>query len=352
MISLFRRAAALGLLLLLAACTGLPPVSQAPDKYVVAYGAEGRLFRTPDNLSLFGQWWTPPADKPVKSVVLLVHGTALHSGFYAPWADQLSFKGYAVLGLDLQGWGQSQGWGRRGYVKNYDDYVRDLRLAAAEIRQRYPGLPIFLQGESLGGAVALLAASHGSLPVAGLVLNAPAVQPNPGLGFMRLPTGLMKLALWGAGTAGKVWPNFPAIPLNIRLAEEQGLKAVFFDDYTRRRFLNDALNTHSALPAAYITGLQDATARLAANLVNVQQPLLVLQGTDDALVPPSSSDFLMATVGSPDKTLKRYEGMSHTTLHDTGHEQVWADIIAWLDQRVVPGALAPAAPTSRPVSQR
>lgn len=322
------------LLFALAACSSLPPASLPPAHYTAAYKAEGRLLRTPDNLTLFGQWWVPPEQTSAKGVVLLVHGTAMHSGFYAPWAEALAFHGYAVFGIDLRGWGQSQGFGRRGYVRNYDEYVRDVGLAYREVRRRYPEAPVFLEGESLGGTVALLTATTAQLPFAGLVLNAPAVKPNPGLGFLRLPGGLTSFGLWAAGTAGKVWPNFPVIPLDVPVATEQAMKAVFFDDYARQRFLEDPLNTHTALPAAYITGIEEASSRLQDNLVNVQLPFIVLQGDKDNLVPPASSELLMEKAGATDKTLKLYKGMSHTTLHDKGHEQVWADTLAWLDAHV------------------
>jgi acylglycerol lipase len=91
-------------------------------------------------LRLFGQWWAAQR-KAKRAIVLLAHGTVLHSGFYAPWASELTKHGYAVFGIDLRGWGQSQGYGRRGNVGNYDDYVEDLTLARREIRR---ASPIFL----------------------------------------------------------------------------------------------------------------------------------------------------------------------------------------------------------------
>lgn len=334
----------------LVACTGLPSVSQAPAKYEAAYKAEGRLMTTADNLTLFGQWWRPQGEP--KGVILLVHGTALNSGFYAPWAENLTFHGYAVFGIDLRGWGQSQGFGRRGYVRNYDEYVRDVGLARREVQRVFPGKPVFLQGESLGGAVVLLSNMLSDTPVQGLILNAPAVKPNPGIGFLRLPGGVASFGLWGAGTAAKVWPNFPIIPLGQPLVIEQAAKVAFFDDYAREQFIKDPYNTHSAIPAAYLSGIQEATARIQANLVNVQTPFVVLQGDKDNLVPVESSQFLMDKASAKDKTLKLYKGMSHTTLHDRGREQVWTDIVTWLDAHVPAPAQAPvvAEPAATPAA--
>jgi acylglycerol lipase len=332
-------------LLLLAGCTSLPELKTAPSHYVTASGAQARQLRTPDGLKLFSQWWLP--DKDPRAVILFVHGTAMHSGFYAPWAEHLTEHGYAVLGVDLRGWGQSEGYGRRGYVRNYDEYIADLQTAYREVHQRFPQQHVFLQGESLGGTVVLLASMLHAVPNDGLILNAPAVKPNPGMGMLRAPGFLAGFGLWGAGVAGKVWPNFPTIPIL-----DVSTHAIFFDEKVRQRFINDPLCTHSMLPAAYLTALAEASSRLQDNLGNLQDPLLVLQGSKDTLIPEDSSEFLLSHVASTDKLLKVYKDMSHTTLLDSGHDDVWGDIISWLSTTLqylppAPGVVA-ASDSAKP----
>ena len=128
-----------------------PPVSESRTRYDAAVGAEPRFFKTDDQITLFGQWWFPAADQETKAAIILVHGTWVHSGFYSEWAKQLSSHGYAVFGIDLRGWGQSQGRGRRGFALSYDKYLDDIKLAYGEVKKTLPGSPIYLQGESLGG---------------------------------------------------------------------------------------------------------------------------------------------------------------------------------------------------------
>lgn len=330
-ISSFKRALIGGLLsatALLSGCSILQPTARPePTQYTVAPNAEGRWMRSADNLTLFGQWWVP-ATAP-KAVVIIVHGTALHSGFYSPWANALTKQGYAAYGFDLRTWGQSQGFGRNGNVESYDDYVSDLELAYKEVKTRFPDVPVYLQGESMGGAVVLLASMTKRIPAEGLILNAPAVQPNPGFGMLRLPNFIANLGLWVLGTGGSILPNFPAYPT----LESLSSRLVFYTDDGRQRFLKDPHNTHTALPAAYITGLEEGTKRIRANLHNLEVPFIVLHGTKDALVPLSSSELLMAKASSKDRTIKVYPGMPHATLHDLNHAQVWDDMVSWLNQQ-------------------
>lgn len=337
--------------LLLAGCISRPPVTTKPVAYQTAPGAEAVVMTTADELALFGQWWKPTSGEP-RAVILLVHGTMAHSGFYYPWTQHLVANGYAVFGLDLRGWGQSQGFGRRGYVGDVNEYIDDVALAYREVKRVYPELPLFLQGESLGGGVAVITDLRGDLPVQGLILNAPGIKGHLG---RHMPDWLAAGGLWTIGTAGEAWPNFPVVPLGSKFLFDRIGKAIIFDPQVHQRAWEDPLMTHSTLPVAWLTAVKDMSSRAQKRLPELQTPFIVLQGTHDFLVPISASESLMEKAGSSDKTFKRYENMSHCTLHDVGKEQVWADIVAWLEQRVPArastGASATATPPARTTEQ-
>jgi acylglycerol lipase len=327
----------LAMLLALVAGCSLPPASARPAHYVVA-GQEARIFETREKLTLFGQWWYPA--QPPRAVVLLLHGTLAHSGFYDPYAEYMAHKGYAVFGIDLRGWGQSQGYGRRGFVTDYSEYLEDVRLAWTEVRQRYPQAPAYVQGESLGGTVALLAQSEGVVDAQGLILNAPALRPNINLGWFRPPMLLGKFTLWLAAQPGRLFGNAPLLPASV---VERGIGLVLEDPEAQQRFRLDPLCTHTGLPLAYLTALQRGAARAEDGLGTIRVPLLVLHGTKDVLVPLASSEFVLRQVASPDKTLQVYEDMTHATLHDTERGMVWFDIVEWLDARTpVSGPAVPS----------
>lgn len=310
-------------------CSSLHQVkSDEPEKYTLGENAtDARYFYTRSGLRLFGQWWLPK-DKP-RAVVLLVHGTVFHSGFYSPWANELTKNGYAMFGVDLRGWGQSQGYGRRGGVGNYDEYVEDVTLARREIRKRFPNIPVYLQGESLGGAVVLLANMMDKVSSDGLILNAPAVRPNPSaLVGLPVPNSVMDFGMWSAAQGVSVAPELPVLPI-----WKMFVGRVLENKDARKRFNDDPYATHSALPLSYVSAIQNASERLKQNVNNVRSPLIILQGDKDVLVPKSSSEFLLNTVQSQDKTIRVYKGMRHATLHDNDKQQVWDDIIGWLDNR-------------------
>ena len=63
-------------------------------------------------------------------------------------------------------------------------------------------------------------------------------------------------------------------------------------------------------------------------------PMFIIHGTDDKATRYQGSQYFYDNSGSPDKTLKLYEGHYHDLLNDLGKEDVMADIQSWLDARL------------------
>lgn len=315
--------------LLLGGCLSRPPLIEFPKTPRPALGADATTFETTDGIKLFGQWWNTPNPK---AVILLIHGTALHSGFYAGYAEHMRSQGYAVGAVDLRSWGQSQGYGAKGYVGNYDEYLNDVRALAADAAKRYPGTKVYLQGESLGGTVVLLAHITRAVKADGLILNAPAVHASPGLFGWHAPHWMTTPLLFGGKVVGQTYPNLPLLPM-----WDSAANLVFFDEQAKERFVNDPYTTHDWLPAKYVDSLYNGMRKVRLNLRKVRAPMLIIQGTKDNLVPVDSSELLCKRSNSSDRTLYVYEGMSHATLHDESKESVWADTTQWLDRQTSAG---------------
>lgn len=100
--------------------------------------------------------WTPKGE--VKAVLILVHGMSEHMGRYDEMAQYLNTKGILVAGIDLLGHGKS--------VENPDGFgyfcerdaatvvVRDVHRLKKTVQDKYPGIPVFLFGHSMGSYIA------------------------------------------------------------------------------------------------------------------------------------------------------------------------------------------------------
>jgi acylglycerol lipase len=148
----------------------------------------------------------------------------------------------------------------------------DAATAAQILRRLYPGIPLYLLGESMGGAVAVVALTGGSgtqIPdVNGVILTAPAVWGRPTMDL------LPRLALW-AGVR-----LMPGLTLTGR-----GLKLKPSDNIEMLRALGkDPLVIH-ATRIDTIYGLVDLMDAALASGARLDTPMFVMHGGRDEIVP-------------------------------------------------------------------
>jgi len=103
-----------------------------------------------------------------------VHGFNDYSKAFEPLAQHLVTELQAtVYAYDQRGFGANP---QPGIWPGSDTLLADLRHTVIQLRERHPGLPLTVVGESMGGAVVLLAASEApGLAADQLILKAPAV---------------------------------------------------------------------------------------------------------------------------------------------------------------------------------
>ncbi len=97
---------------------------------------------------LFARLWTH-AQSPPRGLVICIHGLGEHGGRYAPVAERLTAAGWTTFAVDLPGHGHSPG--RRGHIASYDALLHEFALIRQQAEQRWPGLPQFMLGHSMGG---------------------------------------------------------------------------------------------------------------------------------------------------------------------------------------------------------
>ena len=128
--------------------------------------------------------WLP--EQEPKCVLQVTHGMTEHIGRYAPLAQELTGRGIAVAGFDLRGHGRNAGdpnvasFGEGGWEAS----IQDMHLFFQALSQRFPGLPHFMLGFSLGSF--LLREYLGRYPenVAGAAILGTGYQPGPVLTVM------------------------------------------------------------------------------------------------------------------------------------------------------------------------
>ena len=164
-----------------------------------------KFFPGRDGLRLFQRRWLPSGEP--RAEVLLVHGFIEHGGRYAPTAEALARRGYAVSVMDLRGHGKSHG--PRCSIRSFDEYVDDLDCFFDRVIGRAAEKPVFVLGHSLGGLIAVSWCIRRQPKLGGLILSGPALQVRQELfpwlrrlaklGSLLFPR--LRWSAWAAGTS-------------------------------------------------------------------------------------------------------------------------------------------------------
>jgi alpha-beta hydrolase superfamily lysophospholipase len=256
-----------------------------------------------------------PAGRP-RAVILALHGMNDHAGAFALPAEAWVRHGIATYAYDQRGFGRAP---HRGYWPGAETLVGDLKAAFAAVAPRHPGVPVYLVGESMGGAVIMLAMSRAEAPAAsGVVLSAPAVWSRDTMPFY------YRTSLWlGARMAPGV--SFSGRNLN-RVASDnrEMLAAMARDPAILRRARVDAVEG--------MVALMDAAYGSAGGL---RAPALLLYGANDQIIPKAPMADVAARLPAAVRVAYYANGW-HLLMRDRQRDAVHADIAAWIADRRLP----------------
>jgi alpha-beta hydrolase superfamily lysophospholipase len=261
---------------------------------------------------LYTRSWLPDGD-PV-AVIAISHGLGEHCGRYEALAARLVDRGHAVYAMDHRGHGRSDG--ARANIERFAHVVADFSTFAGHAAREHPGLPVFMLGHSMGGAIAFASAAHLQDVLSGLVLSAPAL----GAGDAVSPLQLKLVRLLSA-----VAPNVGALRLPPT--------SVSRDPAIVRAYEEDPLVFHKAVPARTVAELVAAMATFPEIAAHFHRPILIQHGRADTLVPLAATHDVYHQIRSHDRTVRIYDELYHEVYNEPERETVIADLLEWLETR-------------------
>jgi alpha-beta hydrolase superfamily lysophospholipase len=216
-----------------------------------------------------------------KAVLLCIHGLGLHAGTYRLFGEQMARRGVATYAPDVRGFGRWRD--TDSCILNFPMCLEDIKAKIEELRTMHPGLPVFLLGESLGGAISTRYTAQYGETIDGLILCAPAreLSDHP----IELLITLFKfLARPGQKVclADSVFRNSPNV---------QELKQI--DPHVRTEFTPGEL--------IHLCGFLRGSTRRLAQLPDI--PVLFIQGMGDALIKPRTTLNFFERIPTTDKDL-------------------------------------------------
>lgn len=263
---------------------------------------------SPDHARFYAVEWRP--SRP-RAAVLLIHGLGEHCRRYDPIAAAYCAAGIGVVSYDQRGHGRTSG--KRGHFPSMERALDDIDHFLSEVQSRYPGMPRFLYGHSLGGMEVLDHALVRKPAIQGVICTSPGLatgQPVP------------KLKLFLANLLYSLMPE-------LTLPNGLDLENLSHDPAVISAYKNDPL----------VTPL--VSARLGLDLINTGRwveehgedfalPLLLMQGTEDHLVSPEATRRFAARVPRSLITYQEWPGLYHELHNEAQRDEVLGEMTSWV----------------------
>lgn len=267
---LFRRFVPwVALLLFLAACS--PVVQQAGPETARAELTDQYL-KTQDGEKLPVKIWA--AEEPT-AIIIAVHGFNDYNNTYAFPGSWWMGQGLTTIAYDQRGFGAAPNF---GIWPGQELMIRDLATMVEETRAHYPGKPVYLLGESMGGAVLITAVTSEGFPkVDGIILSAPAVW-----GWQAL-NPFYQAVLWTAAH------TFPEVTMTGR---GLGIRASDNISMLRNLSADPLFIKETRIDSVYgLVNIMDAAYDSAKD---IRLPTLLLYGENDQLIPKEPIEKIAA----------------------------------------------------------
>ncbi len=272
-------------------------------------------FRTEDGLKLPLRAWLP--EESPSAVILALHGMNDYSAAFDLPGAAFAGKGIATYAYDQRGFGEAP---NRGLWPGAGTYRADLRHAARLIKQKHPQAPLFLLGDSFGGAVTATALAEAWPPeVEGAILVAPAVMDRESLG------PLASASLW---LARLIAPGWKPTGADLKIQATDNIPLL-------RAFSNDPLVIKGTrIDTVYgLVGLMDAAQDSGAELGG--GPVLLLYGGKDEVIPRKAIDRFWEKLEAANPQAQRLDFDSgwHWLLRDLERQRVFDALLEWMERQ-------------------
>lgn len=289
--------------------------------------------------TIFARQWAPAGGVP-RAIVQIIHGMTEHVGRYDDFARFLAGQGMLAVGGDHLGHGRTvregDAWGYFGDADGLRLVMEDIRSLGAQARARHPGIPHHLLGHSMGSFFARYHMLLWPGEADGVILSGTGDIPGPLVGIARKYICRRKRRL------GAKAP----LPVGLEVFNRRYAPARTEADWLTRdaaavdAYLADPLcrvPTSYGMASDLLAMLGALADRRALRRMKPETPVYLFAGDRD---PVGGSGRGVRRVhdtlrrhGLADVRMKLYPGGRHEMLNEINRDEVYRDVLAWLEEK-------------------
>ena len=286
--------------------------------------------------------WTPEGE--IRAAIQLVHGMVEFIDRYDDFANYLCSQGIAVIGHDHLGHGLTAGhdddlgyFAREG---GEEFLIEDMHLVTEEMKWKYPCVPYFILGHSMGSFCLRKYLTRYGDQVNGAIIMGTGEMPLAVLQAGKAMASLMMKSK-GRHYRSKVLTNVafsgylkkienPRTPMDWLTKDEAIVDAYLKNKYNTFVFTASAF--HDFFEIMEYDMRQTKLEHIPRGL-----PIVIVSGDQDPVggwgTGPKSLYRMYQKKGFEDVTLKLYEGDRHEVLNELDRQTVYEDLGTWILDR-------------------
>ena len=286
--------------------------------------------------------WVPEGQP--KGVVQLVHGVAEYAARYDHVARTLCDHGYLVCGEDHLGHGKTAKPDEYGWFADrngWDLITADVRGLRQLQNEKYPGLPYFMVGHSMGSFLTRTYLCRYPGEVSGAVLSGTGQESAFNVRMGKLLSSLI-CKCKGSRYVSPLLDSLSLGGYNKKFKPNRtSADWISRDEQVVDTYLKDPLCSFKPTAGMFhdmMGGLQYISSPKALAQMDKTTPIYIFSGDQD---PVGAMGRGVKKVhgyfdahGVRDLTLKLYPGGRHEMFNELNGDQVKADLVAWLDQHL------------------
>ena len=287
-----------------------------------------------------------PDDKP-KAVVQLIHGMVEHIERYDDFAKFLCSKGFLVVGHDHLGHGQSvlsvEDW---GYITDNSParaLVRDIHHLRVLTQKRYPDIPYFILGHSMGSYLLRRYLTHKGQGLSGAIIEGTGSESDTKIRVgLTLVRALARSKGWHYRTDSLQEMTFNSAykGYDLTLTDTEN-SWICSDPEIVQKYIDDASCGFTFTTSGFEALL--STVLFVNQKKNIERipkelPLYIISGEKDPVgnlgkgVKNVYHQYVKA--GITDVECKLYPDARHELHNEPIKDEVYADILGWIENHM------------------
>lgn len=286
--------------------------------------------------------WDP--DEEPKAVLQLIHGMTEYIGRYDEFATFMADHGFCVVGNDHLGHGDS--------VNSPEDYgffrekngnkclLEDIRTLRDMTRTKYPDVPYFILGHSMGSFLARQFMARYGDGLSGAVIMGTGSQPSATLDSAMLLCKVIAL-IRGWKYRSKLVKNMASGNYNKRCGNATPAEWLSKNDENKAAYLANPKCTFIFTVNGYYNlfySFKDCQDKDTVAMIDKDLPILLTSGAEDPVGSygkgVEQAYKLYQNAGIKDLQMKIYEGDRHEILNELDRQQVYEDLLTWFESKM------------------